>query len=49
MKWKKWMKINSSATVLDKALIAGHYVFSSDEFKDLYREAYLILKRKKLI
>ena len=49
MKWKKWMKINSSASVLDKALIAGHYVFSSDKFKDLYHEAHLILKRKKLI
>jgi len=29
-------------------LIAGHYVFSSDEFKNLYHEAYLILKRKKI-
>ena len=39
---------NSSATVLDKAMIAGHYIFSSDEFKDLYHEANLILKRKKI-
>ena len=48
MKWKKWMKTNSSATILDKAMIAGHYIFSSDEFKNLYHEANLILKRKKI-
>ena len=48
MKWKKWMKTNSSAKILDKAMIAGHYIFSSDEFKNLYNEANLILKRKKI-
>jgi len=32
MKWKKWMLKNSNASFKDKAIIAGHYVFSSDKF-----------------
>ena len=48
MKWKKWMKTNSSASVIDKALIAGHYVFSSKEFKNLYQEGKSILRKKKI-
>lgn len=31
-KWEKWMSPDSSATDLDRALIAGHYTFSSAEF-----------------
>ncbi len=31
-KWKKWMKENTKTNDFDKAVIAGHYVFSSNEF-----------------
>jgi hypothetical protein len=31
-KWEKWMIPNSTTTKDDKAIISGHYVFSSDEF-----------------
>ena len=34
-KWEKWMLLNSSTTKIDKAIISGHYVFSSSEFIDL--------------
>tara|TARA_B110000467_G_C18309152_1_gene476821 strand:- start:538 stop:1689 length:1152 start_codon:yes stop_codon:yes gene_type:complete len=34
-KWKKWMLPNSKTTKKDKAIIAGHYVFSSQEFNEL--------------
>ena len=38
MKWKKWMlKIN--ANDIDRAIIAGHYVFSSNEFIELKAKA----------
>ena len=37
-KWEKWLMPNSTLTNRDKAIIAGHYVFSTDEF--------LILKDK---
>jgi hypothetical protein len=30
-KWEKWMLKNTSASNRDKSIIAGHYVFSSDE------------------
>jgi len=39
MKWKKWMLKNTSANDMDRAIIAGHYVFSSDEFIKLKAEA----------
>lgn len=31
-KWTKWMIPNSTTTKIDKAIISGHYVFSSEEF-----------------
>lgn len=37
-KWKKWMMLNSDSTKMDKAIIAGHYVFSSQAFVDLKKE-----------
>ncbi len=43
-KWEKWMLPNSKTTKKDKAIIAGHYVFSSKEFKELKNE---ILETKK--
>lgn len=39
MKWKKWMLKNSTATYRDKAIIAGHYVFSSTHFIELKEKA----------
>ena len=47
-KWEKWMKKNTTAKKKDKALIAGHYVFSNEEFKEIYSEAKIFLKKKKV-
>ena len=38
-KWEKWMTNNTSASDFDKSIIAGHYVFSSDECINLKKEA----------
>ena len=38
-KWKKWMLKDTSANYTDRAIIAGHYIFSSDEFIALKTEA----------
>ena len=35
LKWKKWMLKNTNATDYDRAIIAGHYIFSTDVFKEL--------------
>ena len=45
-KWDKWMLDNTTATDRDRALIAGHYVFSKPEVKDLKIEASQELDRK---
>ena len=37
-KWKKWMTKNSNLSNNDKAIISGHYVFSSKEFRKLKDE-----------
>tara|TARA_B110000495_G_scaffold187744_1_gene187407 strand:- start:16215 stop:17363 length:1149 start_codon:yes stop_codon:yes gene_type:complete len=34
-KWRKWMLPNSNTTKKDKAIISGHYIFSSKEFLEL--------------
>ena len=39
MKWKKWMLKNTDTNDTDRAIIAGHYVFSSNEFIDLKAKA----------
>ena len=39
MKWKKWMIKNTDANDTDRAIIAGHYVFSSNEFIKLKAKA----------
>jgi tagatose-1,6-bisphosphate aldolase non-catalytic subunit AgaZ/GatZ len=39
MKWKKWMLKDTDANDIDKAIIAGHYIFSSNEFIDLKAKA----------
>ena len=38
-KWEKWMLRDSSATYKDKAIIAGHYIFSNDQFVELKEKA----------
>ena len=38
-KWKKWMIKNSNAKKLDKAIIAGHYIFSTPEFKKIKKNS----------
>ena len=48
-KWKKWIIKNSQTTNLDKAIICGHYIFSSNQFKDLKLKQKKFCKRKILI
>ena len=38
-KWFKWMLKNSKDSELDKAIIAGHYVFSTKHFIEIKNEA----------
>jgi hypothetical protein len=38
-KWKKWMKKDTFATDRERAMISGHYIFSSPQFKELKLEA----------
>lgn len=45
-KWDKWMLDNTTATDRDRSLIAGHYVFSKPEVKELKIEAGKELERK---
>ncbi len=45
-KWDKWMIDSTTATDRDRALIAGHYVFSKPEVKELKIEASKELKHK---
>jgi tagatose-1,6-bisphosphate aldolase non-catalytic subunit AgaZ/GatZ len=45
-KWRKWLLPASKATDRDKALIAGHYVFSSPQVKTIKLEAQNALIRK---
>ena len=45
-KWEKWLSIESKATDLDKAIIAGHYTFSTPEFHDIYARIGRATSRK---
>lgn len=45
-KWDKWMLKNTTATDRDRSLIAGHYVFSKPDVKELKMEAAKELERK---
>lgn len=47
-KWDKWMLKDTKATDRDRAVIAGHYVFSNPECVALKNEAGLALARKGL-
>ena len=44
-KWEKWMTPDTNATDFDRAIIAGHYVFSSDDFLDLKEEMRSVLNK----
>ena len=45
-KWKKWLKPDSKTNDLEKAIISGHYVFATEEFKNLKNKANSILSEK---
>ena len=45
-KWQKWMLPNSGSSMEEKALIAGHYVFSSSAFLEIKHEVTGQLKVK---
>ena len=45
-KWEKWMLDDTSASDRDRAVIAGHYVFSRPECIELKREAASALAKK---
>jgi hypothetical protein len=45
-KWDKWMLDNTTVTDRDRSLIAGHYVFSKPEVKELKIEAGKELEHK---
>ena len=45
-KWHKWMLPNSPASVREKAIISGHYIFSTPQFIELKKEASLNLEKK---
>lgn len=47
-KWKKWLRLNSSASDYEKSLIAGHYIFSSIEFSNLKKEILFFLGKKNI-
>ena len=42
-KWKKWMIKNSNTKKLDKAIIAGHYIFSTPQFKKIKKNSARII------
>jgi len=46
MKWKKWMLPNTGCNDTDRAIIAGHYVFSTDCFRAIKDEAIQCLQKK---
>jgi tagatose-1,6-bisphosphate aldolase non-catalytic subunit AgaZ/GatZ len=37
-RWRKWMKQDTKATDLDRAVVAGHYVFGTEEFRELKKQ-----------
>ena len=47
-KWQKWMLPESKATEREKAIIAGHYVFSDPEFSEIKAKAAAALERHKI-
>ena len=48
-KWGKWLINNSKATEIEKGLIAGHYIFSNNEFIELKKKISIDLASKDII
>lgn len=48
-KWEKWMIKDTQANDRDRAIISGHYVFSTREFKRIKKEAENHLVKKDVI
>lgn len=48
-KWKKWMLPSSRASDFKRAVIAGHYVFSTPEFIEIKRSAENKLLKKDIV
>jgi len=46
LKWQKWMLKNSKANQLEKCIISGHYVFSSNEVIEIFKKLNLECKKK---
>ncbi len=44
--WSKWLTKNSEITDREKAIISGHYLFSSPEVSELISKAKILLKKK---
>ena len=47
-KWSKWMVNNSTASNYERSIIAGHYVFSLPECKNIFSEARKNLEKKNI-
>jgi hypothetical protein len=44
--WRKWMKVNSAADDVDRAVIAGHYVFGTATFLQIKEEVVAAARRR---
>lgn len=47
-KWEKWMAPATKASDFDRAVIAGHYVFSDEAFKDIKSQATRNLEKQNI-
>lgn len=47
-KWKKWMLNDTNASDYDRAVIAGHYVYSTDEFIEIKERAVVHLRKRNI-
>lgn len=43
-KWKKWVMLGSQISPRDKAILAGHYVFSDEKFLRIKEKAQINIK-----
>ena len=48
-KWEKWMLPDSAATNQDKSIIAGHYVFSTPECREIKAKAAVELEKTGIV
>lgn len=45
-KWEKWLKVDSNLSDNEKAVLSGHYIFSTKEFEDLANKIDFKLSKK---